>query len=328
MGGTPSDKVRSSDSGDPSTELAPDPLEEERGSRVRKRVRGARSTVDETKRSLLERAERERDRHEYVRALFRVVEEDRGRGGGLLAGGLAYRMFIWILPASLAATSLLSLFAEAEDNPPAETAKGLGMGAALAATVGRAASQAGRATPILLIMGLALMLWASRGVLKALRLVSSLAWSMRPTPLGSATRQTLATAGVLIVLCVYGFVVAPLYGGSFAADLAATVLAMVGIAAIAAWAVRTLPHPDGIRWVAFVPGAILFALGTEALRLATTFYFAPKLDRVDDLYGAVGFAAVFMTYLYVVARLAVLAIMVNAAVHHVGDPRSKTGEPI
>jgi hypothetical protein len=40
-------------------------------------------------------------------------------------------MFIWILPASLAATSLLNLFAEAEGNPPAETANGLGMGAAL-----------------------------------------------------------------------------------------------------------------------------------------------------------------------------------------------------
>jgi membrane protein len=325
MGRTPSDEVGSTETGDPSNASAPPgPLEDERGGRLRSRVRDARSTVDERKRSLRERAERERDRHESVRALFRLVDEDRGRGGGLLAGGLAYKMFLWMLPSSLVATSLLNLFAEADDNPPSETAKGLGMGAALAATVGRAATQAGRATPVLLVMGLVLMLWASRGVLKALRLVSSLAWSMRALPLGSATRPTLAMVGVLTVFCVYGFVVAPLYRGPFPSDLAATMLAMAGMVAITAWATRALPHPEGIRWLAFVPGAILFALGIEVLRLATTFYFAPRLERVDDLYGAVGFAAVFMAYLYLVARLAVLALMVNAAVHHVGHPRSNT----
>ena len=67
-----------------------------------------------------------------------------------------------------------------------------------------------------------------------------------------------------------------------------------------------------------IPGAILFAVGYEALRLATTLYFASKLDRVDDLYGALGFAAVFMTYLYLVARLAVLGLMANAAVRRSG----------
>lgn len=325
MGRTPSDKVGSTDTGDPSSEFAPDPPEDEREGQLRNRVKDARSTVDETKRSLLERAERERDRHESVRAIFRIVEEDRGRGGGLLAGGLAYRLFIWMLPAALVATSLLNLFAEAGDTPPAEAAKDLGMGAALATIVGRAAAQSRSATPILLVTGLVLMLWASRGVLKALRLVSSLAWSMRASPLGSATIPTLATAGVLTVYCVYGFVIAPLYRGSFGSDLVATALAIVGIVTIAAWAVGALPHPIGVRWFAFVPGSILFALGIEALRLATTFYFAGKLERVDDLYGAVGFAAVFMTYLYLVARLAVLSLMVNAAVHHVGHPRSSPG---
>ena len=88
------------------------------------------------------------------------------------------------------------------------------MGAALAATVDKASAQAGRAAPILLVMGLVIMLWASRGVLKALRLVSALAWGLRPAPLRSQIRSTLATAGILSVFSVYGVVVAPLYGGS------------------------------------------------------------------------------------------------------------------
>ena len=69
------------------------------------------------------------------------------------------------------------------DKSPSATAKDVGMGVAMAATVNQAAVQAGRAAPILLVMGLVIMLWASRGVLKALRLVSAIAWRMTPVPL-------------------------------------------------------------------------------------------------------------------------------------------------
>ena len=200
------------------------------------------------------------------------------------------------------------------------------MGASLVATVGRAASQAGRATPILLAIGLVLMLWASRGVLKALRLVSALAWGMRPAPLRSPIRSTLATAGILALLSLYGFIVAPLYGGSLLGDVGATLLATTGIVAIATWAADTLPQPDRVGWFNLIPGGILFALGVEALRLASTMYFAGKLERVDDLYGAMGFAAVFMAYLYLGARLAVLGLMANAALRHSGLSRESIDE--
>jgi uncharacterized BrkB/YihY/UPF0761 family membrane protein len=315
---TPPEEIASTEAAGPSTEPARPVQLEERGSRLRNRISDARSTVDETKRSLLERTERERDRHESVRALFHLVEADRGRGGGLLSGGLAYRMFIWLLPAALAATSLLRLVADKWGKPPSEAARSMGMAASLAETVGRAAAQAGRATPILLVMGLGLMLWASRGVLKALRLVSAIAWGMRPAPLQAPIRATLASAGILTVLSLYGFFLTPLYRGSLGGDLIATILATAGIAAIATWAARALPHPDGARASDFIPGGILFGVGFEALRLASTLYFARKLERVDDLYGALGVAAVFMTYLYLVGRLAVLALMTNAAVRHSG----------
>lgn len=141
---------------------------------------------------------------------------------------------------------------------------------------------------------------------------------MSPGPLRSPIRSTLATAGLLSAFPVYGIFVGPLYRGSLGSDVLATLVTTTGIVAIATWAAGTLPRPDGIRWFDLIPGAILFAVGYEALRLATTLYFASKLDRVDDLYGALGFAAVFMTYLYLVARLAVLGLMANAAVRRSG----------
>jgi uncharacterized BrkB/YihY/UPF0761 family membrane protein len=315
MGVTPSDKTGSTD--DAHTAAAatspPSPPENKGRKKLSNRVKDARASIDVTKRTLLERADKEREEHESVRTLFHLFEEDKGRGGGLLAGGLAYRMFIWLLPAALVASSLFRLFTEIGGKSPSATARDLGMGAAVAASVNQAAA-AGRAAPLLLVAGLVIMLWAARGVLKALHLVSAIAWRMSSVPLQSPIRATLATAAILSLFPVYGIVIGPLYRGSLGGDVLATLLATTGIVAIATWATGTLTRPDGIRWFDLVPGAILFAVGFEGLRLATTVYFASKLERLDDLYGALGFAAVFMTYLYLVARLAVLGLMTNAAV--------------
>ena len=323
MGATPSDKTGSTDDARLSAAATSPPAPPEKKGRkgLGNRVRDARATIDVKKRTLVERTERERDKRESVRALFHLFEEDKGRGGGLLAGGLAYRMFIWLLPAALVASSLMRLIAEIGGKTPSATARDLGMGAAVASSVNRAAVEAGRAAPILLIVGLVIMLWASRGVLKALRLVSTIAWGIGPTPLRSPIRQTLATAGILSVFPLYGVAIAPLYQGSFGGDLVATMIATGGIVAITTCAASTLPRPDDVGWPNLIPGAILLSVGLEALRLATTLYFARKLERIDDLYGALGFAAVFMTYLYVVARLVVLGLMANAAVQRSGLSR-------
>ena len=319
MRAMPPDKTGSTDDADLTAD-APSPLEPEKKGRkgLGNRVRDARATIDVTKRTLRERADRERDKHESVRTLFNLYDEDKGRGGQLLAGGLAYRLFIWLLPAALVASSLLRLIAEIADKSPSTTAEEMGMGGAVAASVNSAVVQTGRAAPILLVIGLVIMLWASRGVLKAMRLVSALAWHLSPAPLPSQIRSTLATAGTLSVLALYSLVVAPLYRGSLGSDVIATVVAIAGMGAITTWAASTLPRPDDVGWFYLIPGAILFSVGVEALRLAVSLYFGPKLERVDDLYGSLGFAAVFMAYLYLVARLAVLGLMANAAIKRSG----------
>ncbi len=307
-----------SDPGPDDDPIQPDQVPTEKSRRrLRDRVRDAKSRADDTKREFLERAEKERDRNAAVQAIFNLVEEDGGRGGGLLAGGLAYRLFIWLLPAALTASSIFRLFAEFGDKSPSEAADELGMGAAIAGAVGRASAETGRAAPVLLVTGLVLLMWASRSVYKAFRLVSAIAWGMRPGPPTQAVRPILATAGALLALSLYRIALAPLFTGAVLTDLAATILEMALLAVLGVWVASKLPHPPGARWVAFVPGAVLFAVGLELLRLFTTSYFAGRLDT-DGLYGALGFAAVFMSFLYLVARLIVLGFMTNAAASSAG----------
>ena len=57
----------------------------------------------------------------------------------------------------------------------------------------------------------------------------------------------------------------------------------------------------------------MLGVGADLLRLVTQFYLAVGwLGRVDDLYGALGLAAVFMAWLYLVARLVVASFAVSA----------------
>ena len=57
------------------------------------------------------RAETERERHESVDAVFEMVDRDGEVGGGIMAGALAYRLFIWLQPLALDAVGGLGLTA-------------------------------------------------------------------------------------------------------------------------------------------------------------------------------------------------------------------------
>ena len=46
---------------------------------------------------LVERAQAERQRHESVDVLFDMADRDLEAGGGIIAGALAYRLFLWLL---------------------------------------------------------------------------------------------------------------------------------------------------------------------------------------------------------------------------------------
>ena len=66
------------------------------------------------------------------------------------------------------------------------------------------------------------------------------------------------------------------------------------------------------------PGAVVCTAGGFVLRLVTDLYFAGRLGRVDDLYGALGIAAVFMAWLYLIGRLLVAMFAVSATLAGAG----------
>ena len=74
--------------------------------RLRTRTESALATASDVARLRLGKM---RSRYDLVDAALEAAELDRNRAGGLLAGGIAFRAFVWLLPMALVCTGVLGL---------------------------------------------------------------------------------------------------------------------------------------------------------------------------------------------------------------------------
>jgi uncharacterized BrkB/YihY/UPF0761 family membrane protein len=79
-------------------------------------------------------------------------------------------------------------------------------------------------------------------------------------------------------------------------------------------------RPVAVPWAALVPGSLLFAGGFQGYVLAVTLYFAPRAARASTLYGSLGVALTVLVSLFLLARLAVAAEELNAALWERRNP--------
>ena len=268
--------------------------------------------ADTAKRAVEARGEALRARHASVRLAYQAYERDRRQAGALLAGGIAYRLFLWLLPTALFAVGIVGLLADISATSPEQVAHDAGFGAAIALTVAQATQESEKGSLSLVLLGGALALWAGRVAVKALSLTASVAWGLRPVPLTRGLIRSLTFSGVCVGLMLLPGLLNVLHRGPIAVDLLLELVTLAGMVALSVWVQLNFPHAEGAPWTAFLPGAIVLAVGTDLVRLVTQVYFAGRLGRVDDLYGALGLAAVFMAWLYLVARLIVASFAVSA----------------
>jgi uncharacterized BrkB/YihY/UPF0761 family membrane protein len=279
-----------------------DPAPEGRIAGARAKAEQLQHRAEQLQHRAEERLHQESARRSWVRMLLDAYEADRNRGGGLLAGGLAYRIFLWELPAALFVVSLFGLASTSTGVSPEDAADRAGLGGAVAAMVAGAVSQTEKARWWLFVIGAVLMVWAGRSAVRAFQLVPEIAWRRREPFRPSSIKGSLAFSAVALGAIAIQAVSARLFSQAFVVHVVAWVLASVLFAIVAIWIMSFLPH-GGRPWTVVVPGALGFTLGIRLLSLATAIYFVPKLGRIDDLYGAMGIAVVILLWLYVIARL-------------------------
>ena len=160
--------------------------------------------------------------------------------------------------------------------------------------------------------GLVLLVWFGIGVVRALNVAHSVAWSLRPKSFVAPSSQVVAFSGIVTMLIVVSASTQYLreqYGGI---GLWLTVSLFVFYLGAVLWIMDKLPHRSA-SWRDLLPGAVLVALGTEVIHIVVVLYLVPKLGHSSELYGALGSATVILLWLYLIARLLVAAAFLNAA---------------
>jgi uncharacterized BrkB/YihY/UPF0761 family membrane protein len=266
-----------------------------------------------------QRAEAMRAGHGSVDAVYVMADRDSEIGGGLLAGALAYRMFIWLLPFALVVVGGIGLAADASSDSPATAARALGLSGIVANSVADATR--GTARWYALAIGIPILLWASRSLLKAVILVHRLVWS---EPRRTVAKPTLGATGRFLGFLVLYFALRELarWVGVWTGSIALRTL--TGVVGVFLWWLLVslrLPH-RGSSWRYLVPGAVLITAGLELVADVGSYLIAPRVESSQSTYGALGIAAALLFGLYLISRLVVASAVVNVTVLEARGERS------
>jgi uncharacterized BrkB/YihY/UPF0761 family membrane protein len=259
---------------------------------------------------LTERAASERRKHQSVDAVFDMVDRDAEVGGGIIAGALAYRMFIWLLPLALVFVAGLGFAADAAENSPEEIAENVGLDDLVTGSVSGAATSPNRWYA--LVIGIPILLWVTRSLLRVLIGAHRLVWmEVRAAAPKATPTATLRLLGLLLLFPVASFLAGAVREWSPGVGVLATLLATLPYAGI--WLVVSLqlPHRNADLG-ALLPGALLFGLGVEIFHLFAAYVFVPYVAAKQGTYGALGAAAALLFGLFLLSRLVVAAAIVDA----------------
>jgi uncharacterized BrkB/YihY/UPF0761 family membrane protein len=282
------------------------------------RARRTAATARRTASRAQARLERERDRRYIVSLGFVILDRGRQTAASVLAGALAFRLFLMLLPLSLVAVVGLGLLKSAGGDP-SQAVKQFGIKGVLASTINNSASFTDPGRTVVLLLGILGLLSASRTTAATLRAIHALAWGMKIARWKRSGAAAMIMLGAIILAFVLGGLAtrARADAGTVLGLGASSVLAAI---AAALWfgASWLLPHPDKIRWTALLPGSILVGIGFAALQAVTANWIGPKLQHQTALYGSLAVAFVVLGWLYVVGRLMVAAPLLNAAIQDHG----------
>lgn len=267
----------------------------------------------ETLRDLgLRAAETARERVPATRPALESLERERVAGSGLLAGGVAYRFFLWLVPFGSVLAATASFWAEADPEGVEDAARSFGLAGAAARTARTTFEEEAASRWYLLLIGAVLVVWFGIGAVRSLRVAHQIAWAEQAPRLRRPIHASLVFTGFVLAAAALGVAVRGLREGTAPAVWLLLTVVLCGASfALALAAMHLLPHGSA-PWRALLPGALLVALGTQLVHLMVVLYLAPRLTRSSQLYGSLGAATVVLLWLYVTARLLVSAAFLNA----------------
>jgi uncharacterized BrkB/YihY/UPF0761 family membrane protein len=280
--------------------------------RIRRVADHSHQRLASERRRLQEELTSRRQRSSVVDAGFQVQQLDARVGGGILAGALAFRIFLFMVPFVYVVFTVLGAASPASGQDPAQLARNIGITGVLASAVVQTQDQSAWAQAALVAGAIVALFLTAGSLLKALYVVHWLIWRVpRVMPTGLVSR--LALIGLTLVASALGIAANDVRNSS---GITGAVIAILLISALSFalwwWVSWKLPHAP-VPAPALVPGALLMAIGVEVLHLLTTYWIGHLVARKTSTYGAVGIALAVLLWVYVLGRVIVGSAGLNAA---------------
>ena len=297
---------------DPVSEPQPDDPQPGRFQRTTRRARAEQERLTQRAGETLGKLEAARPDTPWIDAVFRTYERDTATGGVVLAGALAFRVFLFLIPYAFTLVVGFGAAASASESDPADLARKAGIAGILAHAIGTTRDLSWTERVVTIVIGLFAVFLASRALLKVLRVVHALAWRVRAGKFPSLTKASLVLVGLVTLAIAVSILIGKLRSYSFIAGLFAvflTALIPFGIWIFVSW---KLPN-RATRWEEVVPGAALFGVGLLALHAITIYWIAREVEHKSDTYGAIGGALAILLWAYILGRIMAAAAVLNMA---------------
>ena len=255
------------------------------------------------------RLDRARDRVPAIDVAVETVEHDAEIGGGILAGALAYRLFLFFLPLAFILVALLGLVADGFGSTPRTIGRDVGLVGLVTKEV--ASTAEGRSSVWVLLASLVVLAYATRVLYRAVAIVHALAWEH------SATRAKAGSRSFRL----FGLALAAELALALALGAARSHSTTDGIVGVVAFLVLTsvnwlcisllLPHSTA-KWQELVPGAVLFGVGLLVVNTFNLYILGALHSARTNTYGTLGAAAAILLSLLLIGRVIVGSAVLNA----------------
>ena len=256
--------------------------------------------------------ERARQRSQTIDAAFETIERDSEIGGGILAGALSYRLFVFALPLAFFVVSGLGLLANALGVDAERILDSVGFVGVVAKQVEAASS--GSSSWWATLTSFLVLVYAARVLFRAVAIVSALAWersaaSVKVTSRAFGIFAAALMCQIVLVACVGAFShESPIEGILL---FAALVSGLTGL-----WLVVSLQVAHSTaRWAQLLPGALLYAIGSAGVVMFNVLVLGRLIESKSSTYGALGIAATLLLAFFFVGRIIVGAAVLNAVLY-------------
>jgi uncharacterized BrkB/YihY/UPF0761 family membrane protein len=243
---------------------------------------------------------------------------EQRHGAPLLAGGLAYRLFFWLVALGLVLAAGASFWVRSSSGDVEATARSFGLAGVAANSATSAVEDGEHARWYFLISGVLLLVYFGIGAARALHATAVIAWRLEPARLRRPLRKSAAFNAMMFAILTASLGAQWLRHHAPGVGILAIALASLVPFAFALVAFARLPHRPISSWRVLWPGAAEFAVGFAGAHVFVSYYLTAKLERSPDLYGALGAATVVLVWLFLFARLLVAGIFLNATVERRG----------